>query len=230
VSAVTVNMGHTTNGSMTTNLSGNFTEAPVTCVNNLSAYAISQVPQTGWVAGPTFTQNFKYNGTDNMILELYLTCGSQGWNASWTGLWRINNTGLTLLRCAYTVPTFVGPNSPVSNVYHYDTKFDYLIDQSEAQSLWYNMGIRSPQFLDVFLEPDLGSQPAGTTTTLTFQGATEDVNNPGMPDLQNTSEWVDDLEKLTGLRFVRFHALMKGNQSTNTRPTFDRIIFPFVFK
>jgi hypothetical protein len=230
VSNVTILMGHTSSGALTTNLAGNYSDTPVMCVNNLASYNISNSPQTGWTAAPTYTSNFSYNGTDNVILEILATSGANGGNNSgWTGYWRVNpNAGIQ--RAAYTVPTYVGTTSPITNPYFFDIQYAYLIDQSEAQSIWYDMGIRSPTFLDVFLEPDLAAQPAGTTAAFTFQGAPEDLSDPGNPDMANATEWVTDLEKLSGLKFVRFNVQFKANSSTNTRSIFDTVIFPYVWK
>ena len=229
VTNVSILMGHTTSGNLTTSFSGNYSDNPVTCVNNVNSYTIANSPQTGWLAAPVFAANFLYNGNDNVILEILCTGGASGNNNSiWTGLWRVT-TPDPLTRNAYTAPSW-SPPSPRTNSHFLHIKFNYLIDQSEAQSHWYDMVIRSPQFLDVFLEPDLTSQPAGTSSAFTFQGATEDLSVGGVPDLGNTTEWVDDLEKLSGLRFVRFNVSFKGNQSTNARPIFDSVIFRFVWK
>ncbi|MHC4472020.1 MAG: Ig-like domain-containing domain [Planctomycetota bacterium] len=229
VTNVTINMGHTQSGNLTTTLAGNYSDTPVTCVNNVSSYSIPQVPLTGWLLSPTYTTNFLYNGTDNVILEIFCTCSANGNNNSiWTGLWRVN-TPDPLTRCAYTAPSWAPP-SPRTAPHFLHIRFGYLIDQSEAQSKWYDMGIRTPLFLNVFLEPDLASQPAGTTSSFTFQGAPEDLSDPGNPDMLNATQWVDNLEKLTGLKFVRFHVSFKSNPNTNTRPLFDTVIFPFVWK
>ncbi|MHC4473866.1 MAG: Ig-like domain-containing domain, partial [Planctomycetota bacterium] len=230
VSNVTINMGHTNAGTMTTNMATNYSDTPVVCVNNQSSYTISQVPLTGWTFSPTYTTNFLYNGNDNMILEILCTSGANGGNNGiWAGYWRVTPTG-SIQRNAYTTPAYTGSPNPTTSVYTFHTRFAFLIDGSEAQSKWYDMGIRAPLFLDVFLEPDLATQPAGTSSTFTFQGAPEDLSDPGNPDMLNATQWVDDLEKLTGLKFVRFHVTFKSNQSTNTRPMFDTVIFPFVWK
>ena len=42
-------------------------------LTNLSSYSISNSPISGWTAGPSFTSNFRYNGSDNVILEIFAT-------------------------------------------------------------------------------------------------------------------------------------------------------------
>ena len=91
----------------------------------------------------------------------------------------------------------------------YDTRFTYLIDQSEARSLWYDSGLVTPQYLEVVLFPSLSAQPSGTQTSLTFQGAPELPLSNGLPDLLNLSDWETDLAQISGFRFVRFQALLK---------------------
>lgn len=224
---VTINMGHTQSGGLTTTFASNYSDTPVTCVNNVASYPITNTIRQAWTAGPTFTTNFQYNGNDNVILEVFCTCG--GASNNWTGYWRTPASGSVQLT-AYTRAPWAGAPAVSTSNWHMDTRYTYLIDQSEAQSHWYDMGIRSPQFLDVFLEPDLSSQPAGTSSEFKFQGTTEDLNVGGVPDLTNVTQWVDDLEQLTGLKYIRFHVDFKSNQSTNTRPMFDSVIFPFVWK
>jgi hypothetical protein len=224
---VTIKMGHTQSGGLTTGFAANYSDTPVTCVNNLGSYPISNSPYRGWATGPAFTSNWGYNGSDNVILEVVCTCG--GASNSWTGYWQVLNSG-SVQRTAYTRPSWAGAPAVTTNNYHYDTRFTFLIDVSEAQSHWYDMGIRTPQFLDVFLEPDLSSQPAGTSSEWKFQGAPEDVSVGGVPDVTSATQWIDDLEQLTGLRFVRFHVDFKSNQSTNARPMFDTVVFPFVWR
>ena len=134
----------------------------------------------------------------------------------------------TLTRAAYTLPPAAGGGATAQR-YHYDIRFNYLIDQSEAQSLYYDTGIKSPQFLEVVLFPEISSQPAGTITTFMFQGAPEDPLNPGTPDLESESAWVDDLLKLAGYRFVKFHVDFRSNQQTGQSPVIDELIVPFIF-
>ena len=223
VSGVTIRMGHTQSGSLTTTFSGNFSDTPVTCVNN-AAYSFGTGSQV-WQASPAFTGSFAYNGKDNLILEISHAGAARGTTGSGNGEWYGNNTGATQ-RIAYTFPTGV---SPRTNVYQYETRFNYLIEKSEAQSLWYDSGIRSPAFLEAIIIPSPADQPAGTVTQITFQGAPEDLTNPGNPDVNGATNWLTSLENLTGNRFVRFHVNFTGNRATNVNASIDAMTFPFIY-
>lgn len=228
VTAVSMNIGHSQKGSLTIAMASNFSDTPVAVVSNVNSYSISNTPSEGWLAMPKFQQNFKYNGTDNMVVEIYNTCGPNGQvNSIWTGLWRLVTTA-SIQRIAYLSPPTVG-NGYVTNAYFMDTRFTYLIDRSEAQSLFYDTGLLSPQFLDAVLFPAVGSQPAGTTSSWEFQAAPTDLEDTSLPDLDNTTDWTSDLRKLSGYRFIRFHVTMKGNETTGQVPTYDDLILPFIY-
>lgn len=228
VTAVSMNIGHSQKGSLTIAMASNFSDTPVAVVSNVNSYSISNTPSEGWLAMPKFQQNFKYNGTDNMVVEIYNTCGPNGQvNSIWSGLWRLVTTA-SIQRIAYLSPPTVG-NGYVTNAYFMDTRFTYLIDRSEAQSLFYDTGLLSPQFLDAVLFPAVGSQPAGTTSSWEFQAAPTDLEDTSLPDLDNTTDWTSDLRKLSGYRFIRFHVTMKGNETTGQVPTYDDLILPFIY-
>lgn len=230
--SITINMGHTKQGSLTTNLAGNFSDTPVNVLSSLPTYNI--VTGNGWYTGPAFTGVFPFNGQDNVILEIHTTNGTNmGYqnpapSTAWIGLWRTPNTGSTQL-AAYTVPTFAGlPGGTSTGPYYMDTRFSYLIDQSAAQSRFYDSGVKSPQFLEPVIFPAISEQPGGTSTTLLFQGAPEDPQNPGNPDLETLSVWTPDLDALSGFRFIRFGVELKANGVTNQVPSYDYFILPFL--
>jgi len=228
VTNVSINIGHSQKGSLTTNLTSNFSDTPVAVVSNVNSYAIQNVPSEGWKFMPNFSQNFKYNGSDNIVVEIFNTCGPTGQPTSvWTGLWRLV-TNAPIQRVAYLQPASLG-GSIVTNPYFMDTRFTYLIDRSEAQSKWYDSGLVNPQFLDAVFFPSVNSQPAGTTSTWEFQGAPTDLEDTSQPDLELATDWTADLRKLSGYRFVRFHVFMKGNETTGQVPTYDDLVLPFIF-
>jgi hypothetical protein len=230
VTAVSMNIGHSQKGSLTVSMASNFSDTPVAVVSNVNSYSISNTPSEGWLAMPKFTQNFKYNGSDNIVLEIYNTCGPNGQVSApqiWSGLWRTVTTA-SIQRIAYLSPPNVG-NGYVTNSYFMDTRFTYLIDLSEAQSTFYDTGLVSPQFLDAVLFPAIGAQPAGTTSAWEFQAAPTDLEDTTLPDLDNTTDWTSDLRKLSGYRFIRFHVTMKGNQTTGQVPIYDDLIIPFIY-
>jgi hypothetical protein len=233
-SNVSILLGHTDLANLTGTFANNFqingtVQTPTTCVNNIATYAI---PQGGrrWLAGPTFATNFTFQGGGlHMILEIRCTPGAAGPNGNpavtYAGAWGVvtNDPNARLVYQSSAGPT----GSTVS--YRVDTRFHWLFTDSESQSKWYDIGTADPLFLDALVVPDIASQPAGTTTTLLFEGAKDDPNNPGNPDPNNTSGWVDNLPALTGFRYVRFHTHFISNLTTNQAPSLDRIIFPFIF-
>ena len=224
-------LGHSTSGSLSTNFTGNYSGTPTHCVNGVT-YQIPLGTYT-WQAGPTFTTNFAYNGTSNLILEVQHTGSSGGGFVGGTAVrgyaeWLENNTG-GALRTAQTVAqnATYGPIRTAN--FAYETRFSYLIDQSEARSLWYDSGLTTPQYLAVVLFPSLSAQPSGTQLNLTFQGAPELPLSGGLPDVNNATDWEEKLTDVSGYRFVRFLATMKGNGQTKQVPTIDELIIPFIF-
>jgi hypothetical protein len=230
VTAMSVNIGHSQKGSFSSSTPtfNNFSDTPVAVIPNVNSYSISNTPSEGWLPMPKFTQNFKYNGSDNVVVEIFCTCGPNGQvNTVWSGLWRLITTA-PVNRVVYNQPVSVGTGLSV-NTYYMDTRFGYLIDISESQSKWYDTGLLSPQFLDAVLFPAIGSQPAGTTSTWEYQAAPTSLEDGSLPDLSSTTAWNSDLRKLSGFRFIRFHVVMKGNQTTGQVPIYDDLIFPFIY-
>jgi hypothetical protein len=187
-----------------------------------------------WQAGPTFTTNFAYDGNSNLILEVQHT-GSNGGGYTGTAAqrgyaeWLENNAGGST-RTVHTVAQNApyGPGPRTAN-FAYEARFRYLIDQSEARSLWYDSGLSNPQYLEVVLFPSLSSQPSGTQTTLMFQGAPELPLSGGQPDVAKASDWEDKLQNVSNYRFVRFEASFKGNGQTKAVPTIDDLVIPYIF-
>ncbi len=224
-------LGHTTSGSLGTNFSANYSSTPTRCVNGVTY----QIPLGTFTfqAGPKFTTNFAYDGTSNLILEIVHTGSSGGGFTGGTAIrgyaeWLENNGG-GATRTAHTV-ALGATYGPVRTAnFAYDIRFAYLIDQSEARSLWYDSGLTTPQYLEVVLFPALSAQPSGTQTTLTFQGAPELPLSGGKPDVGNSSDWEAKLEDVSGYQFVRFLAVFKGNGQTKQIPTIDEMVIPFIF-
>ncbi|MEN8162632.1 MAG: Ig-like domain-containing protein [Acidobacteriota bacterium] len=234
VTAVTINLGHHDPGSsggngLSTKLGTNFSDTPVTVVGNLASYSIPQNTTAGsWLAGPTFSKNFKYNGSDNLLFELFCTTDVNGLtNRIINGAWGF--AYMSLQRTAYTQPNWWGGGATVTNTYGFDVRFTWLVSTAEAQSLFYDTSVKSPTFLGALIDPAMSEQPAGTTTVLYFQGAPEDTNNPGTADTLAASEWFDNLTKISGYRFVRFNVLMYANTSTSQVPVYDTMTFPYYF-
>ena len=230
---VTIQIGHTKNGALTTNFANNYSATPTTCVNGVS-YSMTIGTYT-FFAAPKFTSNFSYNGSDNLILEINHTGSSGGGYTGTTPArgwaeWLVNNTGAST-RAAQTVALGApyGTNGLRTSVVAYDIRWYYLIDQSEARSVWYDTTLTTPQYLDVVLFPNLASQSAGTQSTFSFQGAPELPLSGGQPDVQKATNWEGALPSVSGYRFVRFEAVLVGNGTTGQQPSFDTLVIPYVF-
>lgn len=228
-----VMLGHTKSGALTTNFTSNYSDTPVTVLSGVT-YNISTGNRV-WQALPPFTTNFPYNGSDNLIVEIQHTGSSGGGYVGGTAIrgyaeWLENNAVGAALRSAHTVAqnATYGTGTPPARTanFRYDMKLYYMIDQSEAQSKWYDSGLQQPQYLDTVV---LQTAPVGTISTLTYQGAPELPLSGGQPDEENATGWVSNLSELAGYRFVRFHWDAKGNGQSNQLPEVDEIIFPFIY-
>jgi hypothetical protein len=102
-------------------------------------------------------------------------------------------------------------------------------DRSEARSKWYDSGIPAPAYLSAIQSPPPVGQPAGTSLTVTFQGAPEDPSDPGHPLEASASAWVEDLSDLAGYRFVRFHVAMVADPIDGNQPRLEELLLPFIF-
>jgi len=236
VTNLTINLGHHEPGPnglnpVTTNFTSNFKDNPVTVVANLASYTIPLNTGTGsWLAGPTFTTNFKHNGADDLLFELYVTTDTMGLRplpSVISGAWGFRYG--TYMRTVWTQPSWWAGGATSTFNYAFDIRWYWLISSAEAQSLFYDTGVKSPTFLATLIDPSISDQPAGTSTTIFYQGAPDDPDNPNNPDPINTSQWIEDLEKLSGFRYIRFNVLMYSNLSTGQAPAYDTLTFPFYF-
>jgi hypothetical protein len=233
-SNVSMFLGHTDLNGLTSNWANNFqvggnVQTPVTVVNNVGTYAI---PMGGpsWLAAPPFSANFGYQGGGlKLLLEIQCNAGPAGPlgnpRVTFAGCWGVL-TSAPDRRVAYTS---VGGTTANLVQYYVDTRWHWLITKSENQSKWYDFGDEDPTYLDVLFVPSIADQPAGTASEFTFEGAHEDSSNPGQPDLINTSGWRSTLTGLSGYRFIRFNVVFTANTGTNQAPSFDKLIFPYIY-
>jgi hypothetical protein len=212
-----VKLGHNTTGSLSTNLTGSYSDTPVTVVNNVSYKPVNT--DGLWYAGPTFATTWAYNGTDRSVIEI----STQGSGQSLPPYWSINQTAAQGGTCRIRGTTGTG----IGYSWSANIRFLYLIDKSEAQSRWYNTNQVSPAFLDPIVAQDI---PPGTVVTILYQGAAENPQAPGTPDISTIGAWTTDpLNDIKGAKFIRFHVDMVSNIGSNTRPTIDEIKLPYVY-
>jgi hypothetical protein len=209
-------MGHNTSGGLNANYTGSFSDTPVTVANLVNYIVPTSVPE--WIVGPTWTLKWAYNGRDGVVLDINNPNG--GTNVNY---WRYTTAaqgGITKIR-GYSG----GAASALT--WGNDVRFYYLVDRSEAQSLWYDTDQNSPGFLDPILTQ---TTPPGTVASLVYQGARENPVVPNTPDLTTVSAWTSDiLNDLGGFRFIRFHVDLTSNLGSSTRPTIEELKIPFIF-
>lgn len=219
---MTVQMGHNTSGNLNSNYTGSFSDTPVVVFNSSTYTVPTSVPE--WIAGPTWTGNWAYNGKDGVVLDVNNPNGS---TSQVVNYWRYNTTaqgGITKIR-GYV--DGAGVTWLLATTWGNDIRIHYLVDKSEAQSLWYDTDQNSPGFLDPIVTQVL---PPGTVASVLFQGARENPLLPGTPDTTAVTGWTaDPFNDLGGHRFVRFHVDMTSNLGTSTRPVIDEIKLPFIF-
>ncbi|MHC4925625.1 MAG: hypothetical protein ACYTG4_16365, partial [Planctomycetota bacterium] len=214
-----IQMGHNTSGSLTTTMTANYSDTPV--VTHPAANYIPSSSEIKWITGPAFSTNFAYNGKDNVILEVTVPNGG---STTQPNYWRYNSnagTGNTHIRQYSTT------SGPFAYRWVFHTRFFFLVDKSEAQSLWYDTGVPSPTLLDPIVSQDV---PPGTSILVRYQGAPEDASSPGNPDPTSVTSWTTDpVEDLRGYRFIRFHVDFVSNIGSQTNPSIDSVQLPFIF-
>jgi hypothetical protein len=217
-SAITIQMGHNTSGSLASTWASSYSDTPVTTYPK-GTYNIP-TSDVDWITGPKFTTNFSFNGKDNVVLEID---NPNGCSPTVYNYWRhtSNSGGTTHVR------QYSGTGTIYLLTWKFDTKFFYLVDRSEAQSHWYDTGVLTPNWLDPII---VQSIPPGTSALITFQGAHEDGQNPGTPDETGVTAWTTDpVSDLRGFRFIRFHADMTSNIGAQTKPIIESIKLPFIY-
>jgi hypothetical protein len=172
-------------------------------------------PQTGeWRNGPAFTTNWSYNGTSNVVLDI-----DSRSNGTVQAYWRRDQNGVNVHYDSYSGTGF--------STSHFDIRWLYLVDKSEAQSKWYDTGVPSPNYLSPIL---IQTVPAGTVVTVLYQGAKPDPLAPSNPDTNSLSLWTSNpLADLPGYRFIRFHVDMQSNLGTTTKPSLDTVTMPYIY-
>ena len=207
---VVVQVGHNATGTVDqTGGWASFIGTPIT------TFTGSYTPQSGeWRTGPTFTSNFPYNGTNNVVIDI-----DSRTSGSVQAYWRRNQTGSQAFYDSLTATTY--------STSQFDIRWLYLVDKSEAQSKWYDTTVTAPNYLTPIL---LQTKPAGTVVTVTYQGGHANPANPSQVDLSDLSAWVVDPQYgLAGYRFFRFHVDMTSNLSSSAKPNIDSLTVPYIY-
>lgn len=211
-------------------------------------------PQT-YIAGPGFTSYFPfpvfnppfdYIGTGatagNLLYEINIEPGAQVLN-----LCRYRATNFVPVRRLIGAPLSSGfLTSAGSGCDIYDSRFTFVSILSQSRSLFYDTGVTSgtPVFAGINLSPDPVNQPANTSATWRFEGASA-LGSPGIP-IGPTSGFLtywsgtpatgtfDPLvlrdpmnataPQLTGNRYFRFEVELRNDAINNRSQQYNTLI------
>ncbi len=207
-------LGHNAAGSLNTNFTGSFSDTPV------QVFSGSYTPPSAdveWITGPTFTTTWAYNGRDHVVVDTDSRVGGSSPN-----YWRYTRTGQGGGNTMYDTL-----NGTTVLTWNHDIRFLYLVDKSEAQSLWYDTTQTNPLWLDPIV---LSTVPPGTVSSIVFQGGHESPTTANTVDTSTITAWTSDpFSDLPGFRFIRFHVDMTSNLGSSTRPSIDQVKLPYIF-
>jgi hypothetical protein len=212
---VGIQLGHNaaSNGNLNPNFTGSFSDTPVTVFQGSYSPLTSEI---NWVTGAKFTKNWAYNGKDHVVIDHNQTSG--GGINYWRYVTNSGQGGITM---------FDTLNGATVYYWNHDIQFFYLVDRSEAQSLWYDTTVNNPQWLDPIVQQTV---PPGTSASIVYQGAHESGITPGAVDPTTVSAWTSDpFTDLPGFRFIRFHVDYTSNLGASTRPTIEQVKLPYIF-
>jgi len=216
----TVKRGHNTSGTLNTtyNFTVGFSDTPVTVFNNQSYVVSNSLDKAGWITGPAHAVNWPYNGNDNIILDINVANSGGPYNQCALG--STGSGGIDFM-------TTGGGGSLTFTSQNIDMRFLYLVDKSEAQSLFYDTAVQSPTYLGPIV---VQSKPAGTVITMNYQGARPDPIVVGQIDPNSYSAWTTDPQLgLSGYRYIRFNVAFQSNLSSGTKPQIDSLTMPFIY-
>ncbi len=197
----------------------NFRDTPVVVVQSTTYKQQTGAASGNYVPGPKFAQNFNSDGTHDVVMEIV-----HGGNGTTEDRWRCD------VKYAVNANTYYNSTfgQSASNTWYFETQFTYLTPGAEAESLFYDTGRDDNRMLPPFLVPT--TQPQGTSVTFLWQGAKSDVTNPLKPDLTTLTPWVTNITQLSNYRYIKFHVNLLNNVQTQTAPSLDSILIPFVHK
>jgi hypothetical protein len=201
---------------------------------------------TSYYPFPVFDRPFDFLGSGpgagNLLLEQNIEPGLQSANFN-----RFRATAPAPVRRLIGGPRSSGNlTSTAGGCDIYDMRFTFVTLESSARSLFYDTGIGpglTPVFVSLILDPDPAAQPAGTRSRWNVQGATG-IIGPGIPagvptpwltywngdplsgtynSLVITNPGLPSAPQLSGRRYFRFEAVLRGNHMTNEVPAYDSV-------
>ena len=116
----------------------------------------------------------------------------------------------------------------------YKSRFTFVGLVAQARSLWYDTGTANPNYLSFIPSPLVGGQPAGTQSTWILEGT--DTSNPGPATPGVGGTYIDAAGNvfpnvlsvtIAQLRYFRFRLELRGNNVTNSTPSYDKAAMVF---
>jgi hypothetical protein len=221
LSNFTVQAGHTNAGLSPGAFASNFkVGTPVTLLNGVSYTMPSNMVYNSPAAFPALEKSFGFNGTNNVVFDLGKS-GVTGNGSTWSCRSGFDSN---IRRIWNTSQTSTSSNGSDTG-YTYPWVVSFRTETSMARSLWYKMDSPDPVFLDPIINPT--EQPAGTETTVMFEGAIDDGN--GQVDPTSASGLTDDVVDLDGYEYIRFRVTFTANLGTGVGPALEDIVIPYIF-
>lgn len=228
---ITMKIGHT-NISLGSNAKGldfqynkNYTLSgePEPTVVYEGNYVCDPLVNFEWFPWPTFTQDFEYNGKNQIIFEVHVPkplSKEQGGIPTYQ-LFRNWSKANTPRQRVFGPPDQSVAQAGERTVYHH--QFYLIRKTSRGQSQWIDLQPGTDpektikvEFEDPVVVDDKNRQ--GTSWKLEFQGTKEDT--AGGPDKNSWTDWYEDLKELNYSRsgqmneYMRFRFTLRANVST----------------
>jgi hypothetical protein len=157
-----------------------------------------------------FSSWFAYDGQTNLILEIRVASGTH------TNFFRArpSRPGKAIVRRG-------GKAEPLRPI----VGFKSISIEPTATSRFFDTGSDAPEYFEPVVNP--ATMPRGVTMELRFQGAAQ-LTSPGRPPrVAATSEWMEDVTRLSGYRYLRFRVTFRGRSLSGEKPLLDDLVIPF---
>lgn len=205
----------------------------------------------GFLDWPKLDTFFDYNGNDGLIIDIEARAGNT-WQQFRTfmgvrtafGNCSCSNffgcavdpaLGMRQMQSVYGSDIATPSNNTVGGVFNpgpwvHVMQFDIAKLRSDAQSKFYDTGTETPDFLMPIIAPNV--QPGGAQVIFTWQGSADGVDPAQIfwNDQLGDYVWADNINACDGFQYIRFHAVLRSNLFTGSRPVVQLIEIPFTFE
>ncbi len=179
-------------------------------------YSVPNGSGRGWFAWPTFTTDFDYDATRDLVFEFDMPAGGNTFQL----LRNFSNSPTPAYRRIGDGGAETASNPSENTVYW--TRFLVLQDRSYAQSTWIDTGDDSPDWREP--EIRIADLPEGTRVRPFYEGG-RDGNRDGIPE--TTTRFREVIDDLDGWRWIRFRLVLEGDPSNGAVPTVSKIVIPW---